>query len=123
MGDNWNGRERRTGFMIDTELRSYLDDMKRDFIEAIKGVEKHIKELVEQQIKSITQENEHQRERTKELYELDREHRKETGETDKKVGSRLSSLEANQVSRRLLIPILVTIGIAIMGAIVAIIIG
>lgn len=109
--------------MIDSELRSYLDDMKRDFIDAIKSVENHIKELVESQIKSITQENEHQRERTKELYELDREHRKETAALEKKTEGRLSNLEANQVSRRLLIPILVSIGIGIIGAVVVIIIG
>ena len=123
MGDDWNGPERRTGFMIDTELRVYLDGMKKDFIDAIKSVENHIKELVESQIKSITQENEHQRERTKELYELDREHRKETATKEKDVEGRLSNLEANQVSRRFLIPVLVTIGLGIIGVVAAIIIG
>lgn len=109
--------------MIDSELRSYLDGMKKDFIDAIKSVENHIKELVESQIKSITQENEHQRERTKELYELDREHRKETATKEKDVEGRLSNLEANQVSRRFLIPVLVTIGLGIIGVVAAIIIG
>lgn len=118
-----NGKERRSGFMMDAELRLYLDGMKKDFIDAIKGVENHIKELVETQLSGVAKDNERQAKRLDELHELDRIHRRETAEVQKEIANnnreiegRLSSLETNQVSRRFLVPILVTIGIAIIGA-------